>query len=266
MPASPGPVALAGCRATLSAAVAGRGGRAQPGHGRCAQLDPHDQRPAGGYDFPRSGFEHIHRLFHKKARVIHRPGLPVGPVPDGVPYMVDGHGRFPHLAGRMTEVRFVWQEALTDTAVYLDQSPEDGPVAVGGWSPATTGPVDDGAEHAPRRPAAALSSASDATDAPITTLIIPAGRQVKPCASRGRPFATWPRSRGAAARCGARWPRTRESFVLYELLPGQISLRPPYEGACSLGDELRCLGSRPGALRRRRLRTCFLTGRCFSRR
>ncbi len=35
------------------------------------------------------------------------------------------------------EVRFVWQAALTEAAVYLDQSAASGPVAVGGWTPET---------------------------------------------------------------------------------------------------------------------------------
>ena len=35
------------------------------------------------------------------------------------------------------EVEFVWQKALTATAVVLDQSPSTDPVAIGGWSPAT---------------------------------------------------------------------------------------------------------------------------------
>jgi 4-amino-4-deoxy-L-arabinose transferase-like glycosyltransferase len=35
------------------------------------------------------------------------------------------------------EVQFVWQAALTDMAAYLDDSPGDNPVAIGGWSPAT---------------------------------------------------------------------------------------------------------------------------------
>lgn len=35
------------------------------------------------------------------------------------------------------EVRFVWQEALTDAAAYLDASSENTPVAIGGWTPDT---------------------------------------------------------------------------------------------------------------------------------
>lgn len=38
------------------------------------------------------------------------------------------------------EVRFVWQAALTEAAAYLDHSPGDGPVAVGGWTPETMDP------------------------------------------------------------------------------------------------------------------------------
>jgi 4-amino-4-deoxy-L-arabinose transferase-like glycosyltransferase len=38
------------------------------------------------------------------------------------------------------EVQFVWQQALTEAADYLDRSPEDGPVAIGGWTPETMDP------------------------------------------------------------------------------------------------------------------------------
>ena len=38
------------------------------------------------------------------------------------------------------EVQFVWQEALTEAAAYLDELPDAGPVAVGGWTPETMDP------------------------------------------------------------------------------------------------------------------------------
>ena len=38
------------------------------------------------------------------------------------------------------EVQFVWQEALTEVADYLDTAPSAGPVAVGGWTPETMDP------------------------------------------------------------------------------------------------------------------------------
>ncbi len=38
------------------------------------------------------------------------------------------------------EVQFVWQEALTDAARYLDGSSQGGPVAIGGWTPETMDP------------------------------------------------------------------------------------------------------------------------------
>lgn len=41
---------------------------------------------------------------------------------------------------RNEEVRFVWQAALTEAAAHLDQSPESGPVAIGGWTPDTMDP------------------------------------------------------------------------------------------------------------------------------
>jgi 4-amino-4-deoxy-L-arabinose transferase-like glycosyltransferase len=39
-----------------------------------------------------------------------------------------------------TEVRFVWQAALTEAAAYLDKSGFEGPVAIGGWTPETMDP------------------------------------------------------------------------------------------------------------------------------
>jgi len=38
------------------------------------------------------------------------------------------------------EVRFVWQEAFSDSAAYLDQSADTSPVAVAGWTPGTMDP------------------------------------------------------------------------------------------------------------------------------
>jgi 4-amino-4-deoxy-L-arabinose transferase-like glycosyltransferase len=38
------------------------------------------------------------------------------------------------------EVQFVWQQALTDAAGFLDSAPESGPVAIGGWTPETMDP------------------------------------------------------------------------------------------------------------------------------
>jgi hypothetical protein len=38
------------------------------------------------------------------------------------------------------EVRFVWQEAFSDSAAYLDNSDDNRPVAVGGWTPETMDP------------------------------------------------------------------------------------------------------------------------------
>ena len=38
------------------------------------------------------------------------------------------------------EVQFVWQQALTEAAGYLDSSDQNGPVAIGGWTPKTMDP------------------------------------------------------------------------------------------------------------------------------
>jgi 4-amino-4-deoxy-L-arabinose transferase-like glycosyltransferase len=38
------------------------------------------------------------------------------------------------------EVQFVWQQALTEASAFLDNSPENGPVAIGGWTPESMDP------------------------------------------------------------------------------------------------------------------------------
>lgn len=70
------------------------------------------------------------------------------------------------------EVQFVWQAALTDMAGYLDDSPENSPVAIGGWSPATL--------DAPtiylsmqRQDLEPRFFGSDSLTKPVSTLIIP---------------------------------------------------------------------------------------------
>ena len=46
-----------------------------------------------------------------------------------------GYATFVTWPTNETEVRFVWQAALTETAVYLDESGFEGAVAIGGWTP-----------------------------------------------------------------------------------------------------------------------------------
>ena len=70
------------------------------------------------------------------------------------------------------EVQFVWQAALTDMARYLDSSPEAGPAAIGGWSPATMDAPTIALSM--RRDDLALRFfGSDSTTEPVSTVIIP---------------------------------------------------------------------------------------------
>ncbi len=71
------------------------------------------------------------------------------------------------------EVQFVWQAALTDMAGYLDDSIEDSPAAIGGWSPAT---MDAPTMYLSmqRRDLATRFFGSDSMSEAVTTVIIPA--------------------------------------------------------------------------------------------
>ena len=71
------------------------------------------------------------------------------------------------------EVQFVWQAALTETAAYLDNSPDTSPVAIGGWSPDTMDPPT--MQLTLKRDDLNLRYfGSDSVSAPINTLILPA--------------------------------------------------------------------------------------------
>lgn len=70
------------------------------------------------------------------------------------------------------EVQFVWQAALTETAVTLDNSPDNSPVAIGGWSPGT---MDNPTMQLllKRDDLDLRYFGSDSMTAPINTLILP---------------------------------------------------------------------------------------------
>ena len=70
------------------------------------------------------------------------------------------------------EVQFVWQRALTETAVYLDNTPNTGPIAIGGWSPST---MDPPTMHLSlqRTDLSLRYFGSDSQTEPINTLILP---------------------------------------------------------------------------------------------
>ncbi len=148
-----------------------------------------------------------------------------------------------HIWPQNDEVRFVWQEALTDTAAFLDRSVENSPVAVGGWSPGTLdGPT---MELSMQREDLSLRFfGSDATNAPIGTLIIPQA------ATEETVRITRPANRELAAGLENQletWgavPQNEGSFVWYELDPGDV-LEVGNGQVETFGNELRMLGYGP---------------------
>ncbi|MFN2134651.1 MAG: ArnT family glycosyltransferase, partial [Candidatus Promineifilaceae bacterium] len=70
------------------------------------------------------------------------------------------------------EVQFVWQAAFTDMAVFVDDSSESSPVAIGGWSPATMDPV-TWRLTSRRRDLETRFFGSDSTVLPVTTVVLP---------------------------------------------------------------------------------------------
>ena len=133
------------------------------------------------------------------------------------------------------EVRFVWQAALTKAAAYLDASPQDGPVAMAGWSPDTMDP-----------PTMALTLRHDGL--PLSyfnpqeqALLLPATgpgetlRIIRPTILELDPtweaqLATW----GAA-------PTHYGDFILYTL-PAPPTIQPQVPANVTFGEELRFLG------------------------
>ncbi|MDX1614655.1 MAG: hypothetical protein R3300_10130 [Candidatus Promineifilaceae bacterium] len=132
------------------------------------------------------------------------------------------------------EVRFVWQAALTDAAAYLDASPADGPVAVGGWTPSSMDPPT--MELALRRQDLELRY-FDPTGAIIVPAPTPAGtaRLVRP--------AILPLEPALEARLLA-WGANvsqQDSFVLYRLTAAPQPA-PEQPAEVSFGNEVEFLG------------------------
>jgi hypothetical protein len=135
------------------------------------------------------------------------------------------------------EVQFVWQAALTETAVYLNNSPDVSPVAIGGWSPETMDPPT--MQLALQRDDLDLRYfGSDSMTAPINTLILPGGsdtiRITRPAI---RPFAPALESQlhnwGAAIQ-------EHNTFTNYEL---QITdFAPQHPANANFANELQFLG------------------------
>lgn len=129
------------------------------------------------------------------------------------------------------EVRFVWQEALTEAAVYLDNASEAEPVTIVGWTPGSMDP-----------PTMALSlrrqdldlryTAADALIIPTTTrparLIRPTILPLAPALEEQ--LLAW----GASVQA-------RGSFTLYTL-PATPSIRPRISADVVFDDELHFLG------------------------
>jgi 4-amino-4-deoxy-L-arabinose transferase-like glycosyltransferase len=145
------------------------------------------------------------------------------------------------------EVQFVWQTALTETAVYLDSSPAAGPVAVGGWSPETMD-----------APTMALSLrrddlslryfGSDATAVPIQSVIVPAAAASAPARVTHPAIRTLAPALAAQLAAWSGGAQPIDSFVLYELvypppIAPQVALNAEFAG------QLRLLGydAAPGA-------------------
>lgn len=140
------------------------------------------------------------------------------------------------------EVRFVWQEALTDTAVHLDGSPISGPVAVGGWSPGTMDPPTMNLSMR-RRDLPLRFFGSDAQDAPITTLIVPQAPGDTVRITRPAIRELDPALEAQLGEWGAEIV-DEGSFVRYSL-PGTVAPPLPVENGALLGEEVVFLGAGP---------------------
>ncbi len=112
------------------------------------------------------------------------------------------------------EVRFVWQAALTETAVYLDHSPTASPVAIAGWSPDTLDPPT--MQLALKRDDLDLRYfGSDSMTASINTLILPhSSGPIRITRPNIRPFA--PALETQLVNWGA-VVATHNEFTIYDL-------------------------------------------------
>lgn len=132
------------------------------------------------------------------------------------------------------EVQFVWQEALTQAAAYLDQSASAEPVAIGGWTPDSMDP-----------PTMALSLHRDDLDLrffdPLQAVIVPfapageSSRIIRPTVLPLTP------SLEAQLQAWGASPRSIETFTLYELA-GRPAPSPDLGQPASFGGELTFLG------------------------
>ena len=125
------------------------------------------------------------------------------------------------------EVRFVWQAALTEAAAYLDSSPDNGPVAVGGWTPETMDPPT--MDLTLRREDLSIRYFD-----PAQSLILPAspaGQTIRVVTPGILPLAEPLRDLLAS------WEQAKGEFVLYEV-PARMMITPEFPAAVEFGDEL----------------------------
>jgi 4-amino-4-deoxy-L-arabinose transferase-like glycosyltransferase len=134
------------------------------------------------------------------------------------------------------EVQFVWQAALKDIAAYLDESPGNSAVSIGGWSPATL--------DAPtmtlsmrRKDLDPRYFGSDSMTEPVSTLILPAwgdalGERIQPETQEVHVFRPTIRelSPGIETKL-SQWgsgPQNMGKFVLYETaIPPDFQVEVP---------------------------------------
>jgi 4-amino-4-deoxy-L-arabinose transferase-like glycosyltransferase len=140
------------------------------------------------------------------------------------------------------EVQFVWQQALTEAAIYLDASSEDNAVAIGGWTPETMDPPT--MELSLRREDLSLRYFD-----PTQSLIIPGGSADQGGADQPsriiRP-AILPLDPILEAQLTA-WgalPEEIESFTLY-WVPGNLPIVPRVSTGVTFDNELTFLGYEP---------------------
>ncbi|MGB3715502.1 MAG: glycosyltransferase family 39 protein [Candidatus Promineifilaceae bacterium] len=137
-----------------------------------------------------------------------------------------------------SEVKFVWQEALTEVAAYLDDSTSTEPIAVGGWTPASMDP-----------PTMELTLVRQDLSIrhfdPTQGLIIPSGGQpggdVRIARPSGLPLDPFLEER--LISWGA-FPQTIGSFTLYEVPFAAFDL-PETTANVVFGGEITFLGFDP---------------------
>ena len=151
-----------------------------------------------------------------------------------------------HIWSQNDEVQFVWQAALTDTAVYLDHVRDRGPVAVGGWSPDTLDPATLFLSMR-SRDLELRYFGSDSMTTPVTTIVVPRS-EIDSSARITRPVIRElaPGLEAQLVEWGA-VPQDKGSFVLYEITEPVI-VQSQYGMEAIFEDELQFLGFKaPGA-------------------